>query len=83
MGEQVNWNMKEFYLKGIINGLKKIQGRRAGMKDLKCGACGREAYKGIYIFYRVHWNTKAGRGSGFDCEIKLDCDCGRVSISAM
>lgn len=32
MGEytQVNWNMKEFYLKGIINGLKKIQEEEKG-----------------------------------------------------
>lgn len=48
------------------------------MKDLKCGACGRELTKVYISFTGCDWNTKAGEGSGFDCEIKLDCDCGRV-----
>lgn len=28
---QVNWNMKEFYIKGILNGLKKIRESEKGV----------------------------------------------------
>jgi len=53
------------------------------MKMPLCEGCKKELKLSTVSFTGCDWNCDAGDNSGFDYEIALECDCGRIYTLGM